>query len=800
MSMLTNRIGPLLALTLSLGLLGCGEELDISLNEDISVTTISLAVQEEPHEKTMPHEGMLSINANVTTEEYDAILAQLREQDITPMVGLPGNILLLNGKIDQFDASQLTHPVVVHKRNSLGHWRPSPDPSASWHLLLDSVDSSDMPLTQEDVGLILNHIEQSRDRGKSINTLGRFLDRSFDPPSDEVEESPALHHELDHISDGLERQRDALSLAMAMEPDAQDDSAYYLDWLDRQIETYGAPEYAKSAAHKRAFNRITVAMFFPESTGVGNEDWTQTEIDNEYDEILTGLTSVVSVAPYHANLFYFVRAYDGSDNEVSSEPSESILDHDWILELLENVGVRRPHIRSLQDRRDAANLLLEQVLSTAHASEHATIAYVVRDEEEPRASSYYPGAWPHAQFDGYMVLNSSILSGFNGGATVAAHEIMHTMHAVDQYLVSSISDPCKNKSPTGQARTEAAGAPAHLTVNTHQNCPNLGLYRDSLMDSDRLTTTGGTQLRPRLDWSTRAAIGWGNTIQVLARSKQNRQAHHPGPVSSVAHVDGRSVFAPHGNAGNFRYMPSEASFSLWTYRCLIALNDPEYVWLAQGASLTPLDHCQDMVGSWATGPVGTYQEHLQLSSIPSMEGAIFDVVQEYDLLPPGSQNCSPQASWLDGFHGTPTSTPVGCHVRNVPESRDAFVWQNRYYLTHTETCPRGTFDGVNCLLQYPWPQGGFYVSANGQDAYWIDQTSSTSCSHGVYVGSVLSMALCHLMTATPKTSFFVWSGNLYETPTMGCTMGYDDSINCELGTPPTGTTAKLDMNKFYYTP
>jgi len=285
---------------------------------------------------------------------------------------------------------------------------------------------------------------------------------------------------------------------------------------------------------------VALRVFFVESTGVGNEDWTMAEYTTERTAYINWLTQLARVAPPTANLVFDYVDFPPTHpfNVIDQEPTDGVNEWEWTSDVLDNLGV--PGGSGLIGTFNRIASYEATVRSTTGA-DHVAVAFVVKDAEEPRSEFNglpWRDAWPHAFFGSYMVTNS----GFAGVTFI--HELMHVFHAADEYDGGNFVTPCRAWSPLGHDRAIEAGG---TTSNgNHENCNHHADGQECLMGPGSGTAMDPFS-RPLLCWYTRAQVGWHDTdgLYVRASYPANIGVVNPSPRVHIAgdHVAGLQDFS-----------------------------------------------------------------------------------------------------------------------------------------------------------------------------------------------------------------------------------------------------------------
>lgn len=768
--------------------------------------------------KSKYHLAALSINANITPQVYDEYLNELRALNIKPLVGLPGNVILVSGNLRAFTPGALSLPTTLHQRTTAKTWTTPPDLSADWHRTFNpKVQTDHLLLGQEDVRTIQGKIKRHQ-RPLSFRVAARTIDRQ--PGQGDGDESRVNVPDAYSMIDGL-KQSQRMLLAYEQAPKTLP-KTHTLEqikterlWTEQFMQTMQkSTPLPGIQGPKFGLNRITLAVFFPESTNMGNENWSSGEIDHQLTELNAGLISLLVVAPRHTNLYFdmVIHGHNNSINHIGYEPTYFVNEIAWINELLQNAGIPGSILGHI-----ARNNAYESVVAQSTNAAHATSVFIVRDAEPPYADFNNPHmtGWPHAIYNGYYVSTS------NNGASTHIHELLHTLNAHDQYANSFYIDPCVNTSPHGHDRAVWAGSPSWSTNGNHAKCNAHANRHNSNMLGAGLTTDYNTQERITLDWYSRAAIGWGNTAQLIATTETLNPQNLGGEFSPPAFVQTGHAYneahtSPYDQANIFQYVETNTNYPIQYPLCLSRelvigswVSAPSF-WFPQGTSIVPTAHCDNTYTSLASiqgsGPSEIDGTSPTTLGSGGHEGLIYVHTETYEPAPKLNLDCSRQASWRDQYPFTAVPTPMGCYVRKAEQAHKPFIYNNNYYVEYHDYCKQGEFSPWGCVLFRTSSSNlTFFVSTDKKTGFVINRTHPTQCPfNGSYWYTVQNSAVCMIATASPDTELFldtsVTLSPLMQTPSRGCAVGVDDLANCHLGAPPSGTTAKLDAHRFYYIP
>lgn len=146
-----------------------------------------------------------------------------------------------------------------------------------------------------------------------------------------------------------------------------------------------------------------------------------------------------------------------------------------------------------------------------------------------------------------------------------------------------------------------------------------------------------------------------------------------------------------------------------------------------------------------------------------------------------AMDCSGKASWWDGTLVAAQFDGANCFVKPAPPASTPFIYQNRYYIASTRSCPPGTTPlGANCFYRFA-PLGG-YISGNV--FYSANGTQLAAAPPG-------TTAFAQHLPLGPTLWFM--------TPQLSCPSGGNfDTANCRMGSPPAATGAFVYAHKFYY--
>ncbi len=282
---------------------------------------------------------------------------------------------------------------------------------------------------------------------------------------------------------------------------------------------------------------VAVRVFFVESTGVGNEDWTTAEYNNERAQYINWLGRLARVAPPTVGLVFHYDDLPPTDpvNEIAEEPTDGVNEWVWINEVFDNLGVAAgagPWFA----RHFVRMIGYEAVVRTEQGADHAAIAFAVKDDEAPLSEFNglpWKDAWPHAFFGSYMVTNSRF------GGTTFIHELMHVFHAADEYAGGNFITPCRAWSGLGHDRAKEAGATK--SNGNHINCNHHADDQSCLMN-------GGPDFadspfwRPLMCWHTRAQIGWHDSGALAVRAQYPAAMGFFISPTPRVHIDGDHTF------------------------------------------------------------------------------------------------------------------------------------------------------------------------------------------------------------------------------------------------------------------
>jgi hypothetical protein len=161
--------------------------------------------------------------------------------------------------------------------------------------------------------------------------------------------------------------------------------------------------------------------------------------------------------------------------------------------------------------------------------------------------------------------------------------------------------------------------------------------------------------------------------------------------------------------------------------------------------------------------------------------------------------CSRPVNWWDTSQVQPSFDGANCFVRSVPSGAQPFVWANNYYIkpTSSQVCPLGPLAGIGCFIMTR-PPGGF-ISNN---AFYVPAANNVCPS--TPPGSVWTLTGSYCVLGAPwgtqafMTPIFIGGSKFYTTTRFNCQDGSFDGANCYMGAPPSGTTAFIWSNNFYY--
>ncbi|MBK9032209.1 MAG: hypothetical protein IPL61_12970 [Myxococcales bacterium] len=751
--------------------------------------------------------AMLSVNETLSPDAYAGLLTELRERGVHPLVGLPGNLIITEGLPAGFSPATLRVPTSVHRRGSDQRWYPAPATASDAHLQPQASvhDSPELEAIGADaLAVMLERISVQPPRAQSVALAAAVLDDEWvtRPEADRpVEMEPAPPQETaDQIA--LERE-DAIRRAADGSQDADQEIAF----ADLRLATITSDPVSPDGHRapliqgaKSAHNTIAISVFFPESTGVGNEDWDAAALAHMKTMIALGFASVASVAPDHAHLYFHLQFIDDSRAWISHEPTSGVNESVWINELLGTMGTPFNFLG-----HQVRNQAFEEGVARGLGADHATSLFVVRDQRAPfeDVNSRTATAAPHAFFNGYLVINDNVRYQSHEDY-YAIHEWLHTVNADDQVnRAGNLSWPCKHSGSVGHERVRRQGVPVDFTNANHDVCYNHASVQGSIMKGndfvERLLGAypfgpyGWTQRRPIIDWYSRAAIGWGNSAQLVAQVGSTPsapgfppQGFSPAPVFGIQGSNSAGP-SPFPQNAVFRYIPTLEPIEITRPVCLAEAGAPQNLWVADGmqASVTCL------ALRTVTLPVQFWSDRseVEITSITGNdEGQVHYASIDYAPAPqpPPDPACSAWPYWHDGYAHVAQTTALGCFARAIPEDRTPFTYGSSYFLTKEKYCDQGGFDGANCLLHYAPANthGSFSISTNNH-AYWY-QPNNSVCAIGTYVQPIgFGGAICHVMSAPPGTSLFVWSGTLYSTPLKRCSPSeVDGGTHCYWGRHP----------------
>ncbi|MCH9686088.1 MAG: hypothetical protein K0V04_31945 [Deltaproteobacteria bacterium] len=275
---------------------------------------------------------------------------------------------------------------------------------------------------------------------------------------------------------------------------------------------------------------VAIRVFFAESTGMGNETWTNAEYNDERNGIIAWLARLARVAPPTVGLVFDYDDLPPDDpvNAITEEPSNGVSERIWINQILDNIGV--PGVGGAVWLRHFFRIqLLENDIRADTGADHAVVGFIARDEEEPLSEFNglpWRDAWPHAFFNSYLVSKSD-----EGGITFI-HELMHVFHAADEYDGGNFGTPCRDWSGLGHDRAKEAGAAK--SNGNHENCNHYSDNQACLMDLD---IAWQPFFRPLLCWHTRAQIGWHDSGALAVQAQYPASMGTPSPWPQV-HIDG----------------------------------------------------------------------------------------------------------------------------------------------------------------------------------------------------------------------------------------------------------------------